>query len=98
MFVFEFTAVQNMIFTFFFKLLLSKYLDSLWAQTQKLRKDKWETKCIRRPYLAFDGILGEAAIHPLPTFTPPPHTDESVYPVPKVVFRMFDYTDAPEVR
>ncbi|XP_072015852.1 nuclear cap-binding protein subunit 1-like [Amphiura filiformis] len=72
------------------------YLDSLWAQMQKLRKDNWITKCIRRPYLAFEGILGETALHPLPAFTPPPHTDESVYPVPKVVFRMFDYTDAPE--
>lgn len=72
------------------------YLDSLWAQMRKLQKDNWVTKCIRRPYLAFEGILGESALHPLPAFTAPPHNDESQYPVPQVVFRMFDYTDAPE--
>ena len=65
---------------------------------RKLQKDNWVTKCIRRPYLAFEGILGESALHPLPAFTAPPHNDESQYPVPQVVFRMFDYTDAPEVR
>ncbi|KAM8962304.1 nuclear cap-binding protein subunit 1 [Pelodytes ibericus] len=73
-----------------------EYLDCLWAQVQKLKKDRWQERHILRPYLAFDSILCEALQHNLPPFTPPPHTEDSIYPVPRVIFRMFDYTDAPE--
>ncbi|XP_056374895.1 nuclear cap-binding protein subunit 1 [Hyla sarda] len=73
-----------------------EYLDCLWAQIQKLKKDRWQERHILRPYLAFDSILCEALQHNLPPFTPPPHTKDSVYPMPRVIFRMFDYTDAPE--
>ncbi|XP_064147768.1 nuclear cap-binding protein subunit 1 isoform X1 [Loxodonta africana] len=73
-----------------------EYLDCLWAQIQKLKKDRWQERHILRPYLAFDSILCEALQHNLPPFTPPPHTEDSVYPMPRVVFRMFDYTDDPE--
>ncbi|XP_007524183.1 nuclear cap-binding protein subunit 1 isoform X1 [Erinaceus europaeus] len=73
-----------------------EYLDCLWAQIQKLKKDHWQERHILRPYLAFDSVLCEALQHNLPPFTPPPHTEDSVYPVPRVIFRMFDYTDDPE--
>ncbi|KAG8455017.1 hypothetical protein GDO86_001291 [Hymenochirus boettgeri] len=73
-----------------------EYLDCLWSQIQKFKKDNWQERHILRPYLAFDSILCEALQHNLPPFTPPPHTVDSVYPIPRVVFRMFDYTDAPE--
>ncbi|GAB0210375.1 nuclear cap-binding protein subunit 1-like [Grus japonensis] len=76
---------------------IPQYLDCLWAQIQKLKKDRWQERHILRPYLAFDSILCEALQHNLPPFTPPPHTEESVYPMPRVIFRMFDYTDDPEV-
>ncbi|XP_033634615.1 nuclear cap-binding protein subunit 1-like [Asterias rubens] len=71
-------------------------IDCLWAQTCKLRRDDWNHKSILRPYLSFDSILCEALQHTLPQFTVPPHNEECVYPLPKVIFRMFDYTDAPE--
>ncbi|XP_066576320.1 nuclear cap-binding protein subunit 1 [Amia ocellicauda] len=71
-------------------------LDCLWAQIQKLKKDRWQERHILRPYIAFDSVLCEALQHNLPPFTPPPHTEDAVYPMPKVIFRMFDYTDAPE--
>ena len=73
-----------------------EYLDCLWAQIQKLRKDNWSEKHIVRPYLAFDSILCEALQHNLPTILPPPHHDSYEYPMPWVVFRMFDYTDCPD--
>ncbi|KAM8801889.1 nuclear cap-binding protein subunit 1 isoform 1-T1 [Rhynchonycteris naso] len=73
-----------------------EYLDCLWAQIQKLKKDRWQERHILRPYLAFDSILCEALQHSLPPFTPPPHTEDSAYPMPRVIFRMFDYTDDPE--
>ncbi|KAK2501988.1 hypothetical protein MC885_008576 [Smutsia gigantea] len=73
-----------------------RYLDCLWAQIQKLKKDRWQERHILRPYLAFDSILCEALQHNLPPFTPPPHTEDSVYSMPRVIFRMFDYTDDPE--
>uniref|UniRef100_A0A8B9GWJ4 Nuclear cap binding protein subunit 1 n=1 Tax=Astyanax mexicanus TaxID=7994 RepID=A0A8B9GWJ4_ASTMX len=73
-----------------------EYLDCLWAQVQKLKKDRWQERHILRPYIAFDSVLCEALQHNLPPFTPPSHSDDAVYPMPRVIFRMFDYTDAPE--
>lgn len=35
--------------------------------------------------------------HTLPSFMLPAQKDGIVYPLPKVVYRMFDYTDVPEV-
>lgn len=75
-----------------------QYLDCLWAQIQKLKKDRWQERHILRPYIAFDSVLCEALQHNLPPFTPPGHMPDAQYPMPRVVFRMFDYTDAPEVR
>ncbi|ENN81805.1 hypothetical protein YQE_01531, partial [Dendroctonus ponderosae] len=73
-----------------------EYLDCLWAQIRKLRQDNWAEKHIARPYLAFDSILCEALQHNLPSILPPPHHDSYKYPMPWVVFRLFDYTDCPE--
>ncbi|KYQ47868.1 Nuclear cap-binding protein subunit 1 [Trachymyrmex zeteki] len=72
-----------------------EYLDCLWAQVRKLRQDNWAEKHIPRPYLAFDSILCEALQHNLPPLMPPPHHESYSYPLPTVVFRMFDYTDCP---
>lgn len=76
----------------------TQYLDCLWNQIQKLKKDRWQERHILRPYIAFDSVLCEALQHNLPPFTPPGHMPDAQYPMPRVVFRMFDYTDAPEVR
>lgn len=73
-----------------------EYLDCLWAQIRKLKQDNWAEKHIPRPYLAFDSILCVALQHDLPAILPPPHHDSYQYPMPSVVFRMFDYTDCPE--
>lgn len=74
-----------------------QYLDCLWAQINKLRQDNWTENHILRPYLAFDSILCEALQHDIPAIIPPPHHPSYKYPMPWVVFRMFDYTDCPEV-
>ncbi|EDO33158.1 predicted protein [Nematostella vectensis] len=73
-----------------------EYLDCLWAQIKKLKADGWQEKHIRRPYLSFDSVLGDALQHTIPPLTIPPHTDDTVYPLPTIVYRMFDYTDVPE--
>ncbi|KAH8261754.1 hypothetical protein KR038_002043 [Drosophila bunnanda] len=73
-----------------------EYLDCLWAQIRKLRQDNWAEKHIPRPYLTFDTILCEALQHNLPQIVPPPHHDAFEYPMPWVVYRMFDYTDCPD--
>ena len=75
-----------------------EYLDSLWQQIKRLRSEMWIEKHIIRPYLAFDSVLCEALQHNLPPMVPPPHHPSTAYPLPQVVFRMFDYTDCPEVR
>ncbi|KAK3584715.1 hypothetical protein CHS0354_036492 [Potamilus streckersoni] len=73
-----------------------EYLDCLWAQIVNLKNNKWQEKHILRPYLAFDGVLCEALQHALPQIIPPSHNEETNYPLPRVIFRMFDYTDVPE--
>ncbi|XP_074649967.1 nuclear cap-binding protein subunit 1-like [Tubulanus polymorphus] len=72
-----------------------EYLDCFWAQMCNLRKNDWNDKQIVRPYLAFDGTLCEALQHALPQIIPPSHNDDTVYPFPSIVFRMFDFTDVP---
>ena len=52
---------------------------------------------------SFDVVLAEIVVfcnlqHVLPTVSLPPHKDEVTYPLPGVVYRMFDYTDVAEVR
>lgn len=74
-----------------------EYLDCLWQQIRRLRSEMWIEKHINRPYLAFDSVLCEALQHNLPQMVPPPHHPSTTYPLPMVVFRMFDYTDCPEV-
>lgn len=74
-----------------------QYLDCLWSAICKMRSDKWTENHLARPYLAFDGTLSEALQHNLTNVTPPPHSPETQYPFPWVVFRLFDYTDCPEV-
>ncbi|KAJ0175234.1 hypothetical protein K1T71_009375 [Dendrolimus kikuchii] len=76
--------------------LQEEYLDCLWAQIKKLKQDNWSEKHIPRPYLAFDSILCEALQHTLPAIQPPPHNDNDTYLMPRVIFRMFDYTDCPD--
>lgn len=74
-----------------------EYIDCLFAQICKLREDGWIEDIILRPYKAFQPVLADALQHNLPDFIPPPHVEgRSMYPLPKVVFRMFDYTDCPE--
>ncbi|KAK0138258.1 Nuclear cap-binding protein subunit 1 [Merluccius polli] len=57
-----------------------EYLDCLWAQIQKLKKDRWQERHILRPYIAFDSVLCEALQHNLPPFTPPGHMPDAQYP------------------
>ncbi|CAD5115921.1 DgyrCDS4852 [Dimorphilus gyrociliatus] len=71
------------------------YLDCLWSQIEHLENNDWMEASIIRPYEAFDSILCEALQHTLPNFTLPSYNDNVIYPVPKVVFRLFDYTDVP---
>lgn len=70
-----------------------EYLECLWNQVKKLKHDSWTETIIPRPYLTFDNVLCEALQHNLPPIVPPPHHNACVYPMPWVVYRMFDYTD-----
>ncbi|EPB76851.1 MIF4G domain protein [Ancylostoma ceylanicum] len=72
------------------------YLDCLLAQVKSLSTNGWKEKQIARHYVAFDAALQDALQHNLPSFSPPVHKDESNYPLPVVVFRLFDYADCPE--
>ncbi|XP_074596314.1 nuclear cap-binding protein subunit 1-like [Brevipalpus obovatus] len=73
-----------------------EYLGCLWAQISKLRSDKWAERHIYRPYLSFGKVLCEGLQHNLPNITIPPHAPSNTYPYPRVVFRLFDYTDCPD--
>ena len=72
------------------------YLDSLWSQVSTLRAEKWSDQFIVRVYHSFSGSLSEAVTHNIPEFTVPSHEATFVYPYPRAVFRLFDFTDLPE--
>ncbi|CAF3752736.1 unnamed protein product [Rotaria socialis] len=77
-----------------------EYLDCLWAQIKRLNQDEWAESQIFRPYYTYADTLfsdiSASIVHDLPTIILPPHIDALNYPLPKIVFRMFDYTDVPE--
>lgn len=74
-----------------------QYLDCLWHQILNLKRNNWEEHELIRPYIAFDGTLCDALQHTIPTIMLPSHNDDSVYPLPSVVYHMFDYADVPDV-
>ena len=69
----------------------------MWAQIKHLQRNGWVETQVHRPYVAFESVLIDALQHTLPEINPPSHNEDSVYPLPRVVFRMFDYTDVPDV-
>ncbi|EPY78646.1 nuclear cap-binding protein subunit 1 isoform 1 [Camelus ferus] len=74
------------------------FLSSLpWVGKELYEKKDAEMDRIFANTESYLNILCEALQHNLPPFTPPPHTEDSMYPMPRVIFRMFDYTDDPEV-
>lgn len=73
-----------------------EYLDCLWSQIQRLKQDKWNERHINRVYLSFETKLEEGLQHNVPQIIPPPHEANFIYPMPRSVFRLFDYTDCPE--
>jgi len=70
-----------------------EYIDCLFEQIKTMRDDNWEENHIRRPYQAFHSVLCKALPHPIPIFQIPNHSELVTYPLPTVVFRMFDYAD-----
>lgn len=73
-----------------------EYLECLWAQINKLKADKWIERQILRPYIFFQTQFEEALQNNLPQIQVPPHHSSYVYPYPKVIFRLFDYSDCQE--
>uniref|UniRef100_A0A914ZX30 Nuclear cap-binding protein subunit 1 n=2 Tax=Parascaris univalens TaxID=6257 RepID=A0A914ZX30_PARUN len=73
-----------------------EYLDCLWAQIGKLQADSWKETHLKRYYVAFDGTLAGAMQHDMSDFSVPAHSPENVYPLPSVIFRLFDYADCPD--
>jgi len=64
---------------------------------QSMRKNRWSERFILRPYVTFEGSLCDAIQHTVPLIMLPTHTQDTVYPLPSVCFRLFDYSDVPEV-
>ncbi|CAG7717875.1 unnamed protein product [Allacma fusca] len=73
-----------------------EFLDCLWAQIENLKMNGWIEKHINRPYISFDSVLCEALQHNLQQILLPPHHENMRYPMPRVIFRMFDYADCGE--
>lgn len=73
-----------------------EYLDAIWRQIKELNESKWEEMAILRPYIYFEILLRDALQHTIPTIIIPPHQVNNIYPLPRVLFRLFDYSDVPE--
>ena len=75
-----------------------EYLDCIWAQIKKLEENDWKENQIIRPYRAFENMFLNCTQHDFPAIVPVDFDETSVFPLPRVIFRMFDYTDVPEVK
>jgi nuclear cap-binding protein subunit 1 len=75
-----------------------EYLDCIWIQIKKLEENDWKENQIYRPYVKFANYLSQSTVlHEFPMITPTEYSStESRFPLPRTIFRMFDYTDVPE--
>lgn len=64
---------------------------------KKLEEDDWKENQIPRPYTEFENVLHNSIVHEFPNVIIPEYNEKVLYPLPRVIFRMFDYTDVPEV-
>lgn len=69
------------------------YLEMLWIQTKTLKEKEWKEHILLRPYTHFESEMASAYSHSLPTLNVPNHTEESVYPLPHAVFRIYESSD-----
>ncbi|KAI1721873.1 MIF4G like domain-containing protein [Ditylenchus destructor] len=74
------------------------YLNCLWNQILKLKKEDWVERHIVRVYAAFKEILNAPSVvrHNIPGIDIDMIKNGTNFPLPKIVFRLFDYTDIPD--
>ncbi|KAL7670874.1 hypothetical protein ACOME3_005790 [Neoechinorhynchus agilis] len=73
-----------------------EYLDCILAQIENLEIDEYSELVICRTYDLFIDALVDAPSHNVPNVTFSPFKENGTYPLPKVIFRLFDYTDVPD--
>lgn len=71
----------------------AEYLEVLWNQIKKMRTNGWKERILLRTFMAFEGEIASAMSHPLLPVSVPIHTEASVYPLPRAIFRMFGNDD-----
>ncbi|KAI6182064.1 80 kDa nuclear cap-binding protein [Aphelenchoides bicaudatus] len=73
------------------------YLDNLWIQLKNLQGRDWQENHITRYYNDFAQTFAETISHNLPSIQLPTFNQENFkYPLPYVVFRLFDKNDCPD--
>ncbi|VEL43028.1 unnamed protein product [Protopolystoma xenopodis] len=58
-----------------------------------LRSSGWREKVVWRMHDALPLLNETGTVHKFAPITPPDYDSDLIYPLPSVVFRMFDYTD-----
>lgn len=71
------------------------YLDSLWTKLQTLKESSWLEKHILRTYMHFT-TLTDSVQHELPRLDQGVLESSENYPLPRVVFRLFQQSDCQE--
>ncbi|VDK39052.1 unnamed protein product [Taenia asiatica] len=69
------------------------YLSCLWTQINSMKNANWKEHVLWRISDAFPSLRESGQPCEFGQITPPDYDSEIVYPLPQVVFRMFDYTD-----
>ncbi|KAK9767555.1 Nuclear cap-binding protein subunit 1 [Basidiobolus ranarum] len=68
----------------------------LWDQISALKDQDWEINTLVQPFTFFENILGGAQQHDLPVLEVPKETPTMTYPLPRIVFQLYD-GDYPEL-
>lgn len=69
------------------------YLDSLWVQMRNFKANNWNETFLHRPYndKEYRDTMASSLIPTnSPTFQIPGHSENLVYPSPRIVFRLYD--------
>ncbi|ORY05994.1 ARM repeat-containing protein [Basidiobolus meristosporus CBS 931.73] len=62
----------------------------LWDQISALKDQDWEINTLVQPFTYFESILGGAQQHDLPVLEVPKEAPSMTYPLPRVVFQLYD--------
>lgn len=69
------------------------FLGQLWIQIQNLKQAGWKEKYLPKIYVGLRRTLNDSFQHKIELFEVPEHMPDTIYPLPRAGFQLFDHAD-----